>query len=185
MKRKSFMKNRYVILFFVGLLSFLQSCGVVNTGSRHSRSIYSKKKYSARVYRNEGKSPSGQARTVVEEASSYIGTPYRYGGETRNGMDCSGLLLNSYQKIDMNLPRVSYQQAEYGEEISIEEARPGDALFFNTAGGDRINHAGIIERIEGGEVFFIHSSSSRGVMISSLNSEYWGKRFVKAVRFID
>src|SRR5882672_6129016 len=72
------------------------------------------------------------AETVVEAARKYIGTPYKYGGTTRSGMDCSGLLLNSFNAIDMSLPRTSEAQSKIGMKVDMEELQPGDLVFFAT-----------------------------------------------------
>ncbi|MXV38479.1 NlpC/P60 family protein [Flavobacteriaceae bacterium Ap0902] len=128
-------------------------------------------------------SVSGRAKTVLSKAYDFYGTPYQYGGTTRKGMDCSGLALVSFAEVGIELPRNSAKQAEYGIKVNIKRVEPGDMLFFNTSGRG-ISHAGIVDHIKDGEVFFIHASSSKGVMVSSLENSYWNKRFVKAVRYI-
>ncbi len=118
---------------------------------------------------------------VAETAKMYLGTPYRSGGTSKSGMDCSGLVVTSFKEHGIDLPRVSRDQANAGKNISIHKVNTGDLLFFNTSGRG-ISHVGIVERIEGDEVFFVHASSSQGVTISSLENSYWKPRFVKAVR---
>ncbi len=123
----------------------------------------------------------GEIASVVNHAKTYLGTPYRSGGTTASGMDCSGLVLTSFAKQGIDLPRVSRDQANAGKNVSQRNAQSGDLIFFNTSGSG-ISHVGIIERIENDEIFFIHASSSKGVMISSLENSYWKPRFVKIVR---
>ncbi len=118
---------------------------------------------------------------VVQSAKKYLGTPYRSGGTTANGMDCSGLVITSFKENGIDVPRVSRDQAAAGKSISMKNAKVGDLIFFNTS-GKGISHVGIIERIENSEIFFIHSSSSKGVTVSSLENSYWKPRFVKIVR---
>lgn len=166
-------KKSYYILLSISLLSSCGSIHRIDKGDRHT--TFKKTKVDNSV--------SGHAKTVLDEAHYYFGTPYKYGGTTKNGMDCSGLLWNSYQKVNIQLPRVSREQANYGMKINLKDVQPGDAVFFNTSGRG-ISHAGIVDRVSGGEVFFIHSSSSKGVMVSSLEEPYWKKRFVKAVRYL-
>lgn len=162
----------YYILF---VLLFLSSCGSFHRINKDRQTTLKKTRVD--------NSASGRAKMVLDEAHYYFGTPYKYGGTTKKGMDCSGLLWNSYQKVNIQLPRVSRDQAKYGMKIRINDAQPGDALFFNTSGSG-ISHAGIVDRVSGGEIFFIHASSSKGVMVSSLEEPYWKKRFVKAVRYL-
>jgi Cell wall-associated hydrolases (invasion-associated proteins) len=122
---------------------------------------------------------------LLKEAETYIGTPYRYGGTTRSGIDCSAFVRSVFETFNMNLPRVSADQAKEGFRISTEEAREGDLVFFATRGGGRVSHVGIVHgRNEQGVLTFIHSSTSQGVMISPLNDNYWGKRFLYAKRVL-
>lgn len=121
---------------------------------------------------------------LMEEAESYLGTPYRYGGTSRNGIDCSAFVLSVFgAAMGMNLPRVAASQAQEGERIEKENLKKGDLVFFSR--GRRISHVGIVHHIdEAGEVHFIHSSTSRGVMISPLKDSYWGPKFRFAKRII-
>lgn len=120
---------------------------------------------------------------VVTKAQSYIGTPYKYGGTSKRGMDCSGLVCTSYQVIDKKLPRTAAQLAQTGTKIRRNDLRPGDLVFFNAKGhGTKINHVGLVVSVRGKDVRFIHSTTSRGVREDSLNEGYWSSRFRKAVR---
>ncbi|MBS7333087.1 C40 family peptidase [Faecalibacter bovis] len=122
---------------------------------------------------------------LLKEAETYIGTPYRYGGTTRNGIDCSAFVRSVFETFNMNLPRVSADQAKEGQRISTDEAREGDLVFFATRGGGRVSHVGIVHgRNENGVLTFIHSSTSQGVIITPLNDSYWGKRFLYAKRVL-
>ena len=120
---------------------------------------------------------------VVAEAQSYIGTPYKYGGTSKRGMDCSGLVFTSYKVINKSLPRTAAQLAQSGTKIRRNDLRPGDLVFFNAKGnGTKINHVGLVVSVRGKDVRFIHSTTSRGVREDSLNEGYWSTRFRKAVR---
>ena len=122
---------------------------------------------------------------LLQEAETYIGTPYRYGGTTRRGIDCSAFVKNVFETFNMNLPRISAEQAKQGVRIPTEEARQGDLVFFATRGGGRVSHVGIVHgRNEDGVLTFIHSSTSQGVIITPLNDNYWGKRFLYAKRIL-
>ena len=122
---------------------------------------------------------------LLKEAETYIGTPYRYGGTTRNGIDCSAFVRSVFETFNMNLPRVSADQAKEGQRISTDEAREGDLVFFATRGGGRVSHVGIVHgRNENGVLTFIHSSTSQGVIITPITDSYWGKRFLYAKRIL-
>lgn len=128
-----------------------------------------------------------QTEAVIQTARSFIGTPYKYGGTTRSGMDCSGLLINSYRSINITLPRESDSQATMGEKIKLKDVIPGDLVFFATGKKRRqITHVGMVTEVRGKEnVKFIHASSSLGVIETNLYSDYFLKRFRLARRIID
>lgn len=122
---------------------------------------------------------------ILSEASTYLGTPYRYGGTTRSGIDCSAFVLSVFgTAAGMDLPRVAASQAQEGESIDKSELKRGDLVFFSHGRG-RISHVGIVEEItEDGEIKFIHAATSRGVMVSSLNDKYWGPKYRFAKRIV-
>ena len=118
---------------------------------------------------------ASQRVPFINNALSYLGIPYRYGGGSRKGMDCSGFVCRSASDIlKLQMPRRSSAIAEYAKRITDEEIQPGDLLFFNTAGG--ISHVGIY--IGAGK--FIHSASDgphTGVIISTIQEPYWKKTY--------
>ena len=122
---------------------------------------------------------------ILTEAQTYLGTPYRYGGMTRNGIDCSAFVLSVFgAAAGLTLPRVAASQSQEGEAIDKENLQKGDLIFFSH--GKRISHVGIVESVtEEGEVKFIHAATSKGVMISSLNDSYWGPKYRFAKRVIN
>lgn len=126
---------------------------------------------------------SSKVNAVVETALQFTGVRYKYGGTTRKGMDCSGLLYVSFLENDIPLPRTSHMIAEEGKRIRISDLQKGDLLFFKTRkGGKKINHAGLVVEVGEDDVKFIHSTTSRGVIVSSLREGYWNYAFVKATR---
>lgn len=128
---------------------------------------------------------SGSIKDILKDAEKYIGTPYKFGGNTSSGFDCSGFTVKVFEENDLKLPRRSSDQAETGKNIDIKEVKPGDLLFFATAGGSRVSHVGIVHDIgSDGEVKFIHASTSKGVIISSLNEKYWNKAYLHAQRVL-
>ena len=122
---------------------------------------------------------------ILTEAESYLGTPYKYGGMSRRGIDCSAFVLSVFGTVTgMNLPRVAASQAQEGEKIEKGNLQKGDLVFFSQGRG-RISHVGIVENVtEDGTVKFIHAATSKGVMISSLNDSYWGPKYRFAKRVI-
>lgn len=125
------------------------------------------------------------ADNIINTALTFSGTKYKYGGTTKKGMDCSGLLYVSFGEHDVQLPRVSYHMAEKGKRIKINKVAKGDLLFFKTRKRSRrINHVGMVVAVDNNEVRFIHASSSRGVIVSSLREGYWNSAFVKATRVL-
>jgi probable lipoprotein NlpC len=162
--------------------------GVARRSSTPSKPAYGKRPPSTStkpaVESTERKAASVQAQQVIKTARSYIGTPYRYGGSTRRGMDCSGLLCASFEVANIKLPRTSNEQASYGEEVRLANLSPGDLVFFaERKGSNHISHVGMVTEVRGrNEVKFIHASTSRGVIEDNFYSEYYQKIFVKAVR---
>lgn len=107
-----------------------------------------------------------------EQYSRWKGVRYKEGGMTKNGIDCSGYVFLTYKnKFNKNIPRTTELLSRYGREIQPSQIRPGDLVFFKT--GWKTRHVGIY--INDGK--FMHASSSRGVMISSLNNPYWSDAF--------
>ncbi len=121
---------------------------------------------------------------IIKTSRAFIGTPYRYGGSTRRGMDCSALLQIAFKSGDISLPRSAKEQSKIGKAVSMQQLKPGDLLFFATKKrGRKVTHAGLVTEVQGKrEVKFIHASSSRGVIEDNLYTNYYQKAFVKARR---
>lgn len=115
--------------------------------------------------------------TLLGEASAWSGTPYRYGGETRAGIDCSALVQRIYRdSFDVRLPRTTAGQVLEGQRIARDELQPGDLIFFRPSRRDR--HVGIY--VDNG--MFLHASSSSGVRMSKLDNPYWISHYWQARR---
>ena len=100
-------------------------------------------------------------------------------------MDCSGLVYVAFQKENIVLPRVSRDMAKKGKPISKSSTQAGDLVFFKTNKNSRqINHVGLVTMVKGGEIYFIHATTSKGVLTSSLEETYWKRAFVEARRVI-
>jgi peptidoglycan endopeptidase LytE len=131
----------------------------------------------------EGKSLLGywstpdEQQLLVKAAMGFLGAPYRLGGFSMKGIDCSGLVKKIYQTFTINLPRTAFEQSHVGLRVARSKLVEGDLLFFNTR--RTLGHVGIYI----GNNQFVHASSrKRGVRIDSLNTPYYNKRFVRAVR---
>lgn len=126
-----------------------------------------------------------KANFLIEKASSYIGTRYRSGGTSTAGFDCSGLMCSTFKEIELTLPRTSGSQANFGVKVKRKQANKGDLIFFATNRKRTISHVGMITEVSESEIKFIHSSTSSGVIISSLNEPYYAKRFKQINRVLD
>ena len=121
---------------------------------------------------------------LIESASQNIGSRYRTGGTTKSGFDCSGLMCTTFGAFDIKLPRTSREQSGIGTKINTEEAQKGDLIFFKTNGRSQINHVGMVVEVNEGEIKFIHSSVSSGVIISSTKEKYYQKNFTQINRVL-
>lgn len=123
---------------------------------------------------------SGKADEIVSNAHNYLGTPYRFGGTTPSGFDCSGYLRHVFAQSGVDLPRTTSQQFQVGTPVSRGDLKKGDLVFFNTSGRG-VSHSGIY--IGGNR--FIHASTSRGVIVTNLSDPYyWGSRYIGARRVL-
>ncbi len=162
--------QKFPRILILSLFFWTASCGIFNNKTHNNNSPFNTK-YSSKTI-----------STIVKTARTYIGTPYKYGGVDEDGLDCSGLVMLSFQSARLTLPRVSADMATVGREVKVRDLRVGDLLFFVTDKGTRINHVGIVtERFGTDKIIFIHSGSS-GVREENLFTKYYQSTFVKATR---
>jgi cell wall-associated NlpC family hydrolase len=118
-------------------------------------------------------------KQAVKFAEEFIGTPYRSGGTTSNGVDCSGLTFSVYRRVGVRLPRTSDEQARTGSHIDRNDLRAGDLVFFGR--GSNVTHVGIYNH--NGE--FIHASTrAHSVRYDSLDTKYFSDRYIGARRVL-
>lgn len=118
------------------------------------------------------------AAALYEQLEDWHSVSYRYGGLSKDGVDCSGFVHVTYlSRFGIRLPRSTEHQARAGTEVPASALQPGDLVFFRTGTGKQ-RHVGIY--VERGR--FIHASTSQGVTISDLDTEYWASTYWKAVR---
>lgn len=144
------------------LLALALLAGCAGTPSTPSRSL--------EATLSEQQDLSIERVLAISFARDALGIPYRYGGTTREGMDCSGLTQASLSAAGITIPRTSQQQ--YDALPAIDSARPGDLLFFGSGG--RISHVGLYV----GDHRMIHApGSGRQVSVANLGNRYWRSHF--------
>jgi probable lipoprotein NlpC len=159
-------------LFLTIIFSFIfSSCSSTRTANNNNN--------------NNNRNVNSKADKIVRNALKYKGVKYKFGGTTRRGMDCSGVIYVAFGQENFQLPRVSRDMAKRGKKISLRSTKKGDLLFFKTGKSKRrINHVGLVIANKKGQIRFIHSTSSRGVIVSFLSEKYWKKAFVKATKVL-
>ncbi len=140
--------------------------------------------YSERIPKAAEKTTALKAKTqpkgykIADLAKSLVGSPYKYGGETPNGFDCSGLVFYTHGKVGLGTPRTSLQQFKAAKNVPLKELRNGDLIFFKLT-RSRVSHVGIYI----GNGRFIHApQSGKQVIATYLNDSYWKNRIVSAGR---
>ncbi|WP_310991069.1 C40 family peptidase [Aequorivita marina] len=191
------MKKILLLSFFT---LFLVSCG----GTKHTRpyshtspnqnSLKTKTERKVRPHQNtrladldfeeEPESSGLIKQEIIDFAKTFQGTRYKYGGTTEAGMDCSGLICVAFKKENISLPRISRDMATQGIPVSLKNVEEGDLVFFKTSRRNVISHVGLVVEAKHGQVKFIHSTTSAGVIISSLDEKYWKKAFAEIRRVI-
>lgn len=118
---------------------------------------------------------AGTRGEIVESAKSHLGTPYVWAGSSPEGFDCSGFTSFIMKEYGSSLPRRAADQYNSSKKIKQKHVKPGDLVFFNNGSG--ISHVGIVISNQGEPLKMIHSSSSKGIIITNIDkSEYWTKR---------
>jgi len=115
-----------------------------------------------------------QSNPIIQAAKSHLGQPYKWGATGPYTFDCSGFTQTVFAQFNIYLPRISHEQAQVGQLVSRYQLRRGDLVFFSCKTGTTVRHVGIYL----GNGKFIHASSAQHrVVISSINSRYYGSHF--------
>lgn len=182
------MKNLIIVLILLVSFSSCKSSKRVKNKKHSSTKVITKKaKESPENSKTQkASSTNSKADNIINYALTFEGVRYKWGGTTKKGMDCSGLIFESFRVHDIYLPRISRDMAKKGAKLSLKQVKKGDLLFFKTDKNRRnsINHVGLIVAIKNNNIEFIHASSSKGVMTSWLNEKYWLNAFVEARRIL-
>ena len=128
----------------------------------------------------------GAIQSLLDFAERHLHIPYRSGGTTKKGFDCSGFVRYCFSKWDISLPHSSAAQAKEGEKIDLSQARPGDLIFFkgSSVKSSQVGHVGIITEVTPNYVRFIHSAFQGGIRYDLLSADYYRRRFVAIRRVL-
>jgi len=153
------------------LLMVLQGCSAPKYGSGSSQSV-------TKLAKSVNLSDSKRVKAkLMSQYRMWKGTPYRYGGSSLKGVDCSAYVQNTFRgKLGYAMPRTTRTQIKVGRKVSKSSLKVGDVVFFKT--GRNTLHNGIYL----GQSKFMHASSSKGITISDLRNPYWKKTYFTAKR---
>ena len=152
----------------VAMLSFLMACASAPRAADHDAAGVS----------DNVRADNATAQRAADYAQNMIGKPYRYGGNSPTGFDCSGLVQYSYSRAGLPIPRTTKSQRESSAAVGSESLRAGDLIFFDQE-GRKSSHVGIYI----GDGRFVHApSSGKQVRVDTLDTKYWKKHYVGARR---
>lgn len=180
---KTYSWSYILTIAFTGLMLTLHSCSSSKKSTHRPSYQHSQSKKPSTSQEISTKDMTPSEKTLISEAQNWLGTPYKYGGNTKSGIDCSGFIYNVFNdSFDIKLPRNSAKQAEYCDNVNRDKLTPGDLVFFATNKSNRdVSHVGIYV----GDEKMIHASTSRGVIVSDLNQNYYANAYVGAGRVSD
>lgn len=172
------MKLRVLLMFF--LLAFFSSCALMNTSTTSRNTPNNSQSAELKTYEKQLGISLDQDIDInlVREVSGWLGTPYQWAGNTKKGVDCSGFVQQVYKKVyKVNTPRTADGMADVYKKVNRNNLKPGDMVYFkiNTA---RVGHVGIYLQ----DGYFVHASSSEGVMVNNLSETYYKKYFTAGGR---
>ena len=168
------MKQFVLLLLLASLFTACKSTSPIVTSKKEKSS------------RSENRKAERLADQLIDVAAENIGVKYKYGGTTKAGYDCSGLMYTVFNSENIVLPRNSYAQSKIGVVLNQkrDHVQKGDLVFFKTNKSNQINHVGIVIEVSDEEIKFIHSSTSKGVIISSTKEPYYKNTLVQINRIL-
>ncbi|MCG7496393.1 NlpC/P60 family protein [Vibrio sp. Of7-15] len=156
--------NQPPFLFFIGMMALFMLNGCANKSTSPSSGYYA---------------DAEMSYPLQNHYDNWKGTPYRLGGDSKFGIDCSAFVQITMQSVyNQSLPRTTAQQQYSGTQIAYNELQQGDLVFFKT--GKKIRHVGVYV---GGRKF-MHASTSKGVIVSRLDNPYWADAYWHARRVL-
>lgn len=190
--RKSFFQKHWYILAFAGMISLSAFHAGSEKAANTEQLMYKlpdsltaiDHSFTQQLLREYRKKKV--ADSLVNFAQQLEGKPYRWGGTTLKGFDCSGFVSYVYRQFGHALNRTSSSQSTEGTPVKPDELQKGDLLFFTgtNANTRRVGHVGIVVATEGDEIRFVHASSNGGVKVSELQG-YYENRFLSARRMLN
>lgn len=185
------LRSNYGYLAAILSISLLTACASNKkvAENRRSKPTYHKRERSqprTDNYRsNVPNETTAPVEKVIATARSFTGVPYRWGGTTRAGMDCSGLLMTCFQAAELNLPRTTSEQVKVGKGVRLYDLQPGDLVFFaaKKSNPNKVTHVGMVTEVrDKHDVRFIHASTKLGVVENNIYTDYYRRIFIKARR---
>ena len=145
--------------------------------------------FSRNMRASSGETEVAMRDSLTQYAQEFLGIPYKGGGATTNGFDCTGFVYFVLKKFGISVSRASSGYENEGEVVNFEAAQPGDIMLFTGTKPEikKVGHAGIVLKNEDGKLDFIHSSSSKkhfGVTITRYNESGYVKRFLRIINVI-
>ncbi|HZW63073.1 MAG TPA: C40 family peptidase [Flavobacteriaceae bacterium] len=179
------MNTSYFKIFSFSLILLLFAYSCKSSKRTKNTSVKNASTLSTNNHSPSSHTEESIAEPIIKKAQTFEGVKYKYGGMDKRGMDCSGLVTTAFKTQNIILPRTTSELSTYGNWIDLKEIKKGDLLFFATQKNSRtVNHVGIVTNTRLGEVEFIHSTTSQGVITSKLSEKYWYFAFVQARRIL-
>lgn len=170
------MKNKLMYFFIIFIYIIFAGCSQKETLLKNKK-FPPKQSFNYMV--DNGNESINLYEALNSQYNEWRGTKYKFGGNTKSGVDCSAFVQRTYKdKLNIRIPRTTALQSKVGKDISIDELEMGDLIFFKTGFNSR--HVGIY--LEEGK--FLHASTKKGVTISRLDNHYYSKHFWKIKRII-